>query len=58
MTNDVEYMRNYMQEYRKKKKADIHKAQKKWRDNNKEYQKLYMRAYREKKKAEKMAQAV
>lgn len=57
MTNDTEYMKNYMQQYREKNKDSILKAQKKWRDKNKEYQKLYMREYRAKMKAEKMAQS-
>ncbi|MFR3905879.1 MAG: hypothetical protein ACLTXQ_08705 [Bifidobacterium adolescentis] len=41
-----------MATYRKENAEVVHKAQQKWRENNRAYQREYMRKYRAKKKAE------
>ena len=48
----TDYFRVYMATYRKENAEVVHKAQQKWRENNRAYQREYMRKYRAKKKAE------
>lgn len=54
-TNSPEYIREYMQKYKKEKPEVVANAKKNWQEKNKEYLKNYMREYRAKKKLENLA---